>query len=156
MIPNILLTRIDNRLIHGQVGVTWTKNLGANLLLVAYDEVANDPMQQKLMTVTAKSSGADVRFFSLEKTAAIISKAAPEQKIFIICKTTADVRYLVEHGVPIKDLNVGDMHFSKGKRAISKKVYVDDSDYTDLKAIEAASVNFFIQDVPGDEKLKIE
>ena len=54
--PNILLTRIDNRLIHGQVGVTWTKTLGANLLMVANDEVANDPMQQKLMTVTAKSS----------------------------------------------------------------------------------------------------
>ena len=154
--PNILLTRIDNRLIHGQVGVTWTKTLGANLLLVANDAVANDPMQQKLMTVTAKSSGAGFRFFSLEKTAAIISKAAPEQKIFIICKTPADVRYLVEHGVPIKDLNVGDMHFSKGKRAISKKVYVDDNDYADLKAIEAAGVNVFIQDVPGDEKLKIE
>ena len=154
--PNILLTRIDNRLIHGQVGVTWTKTLGANLLLVANDAVANDPMQQKLMTVTAKSSGAGFRFFSLEKTAAIISKAAPEQKIFIICKTPADVRYLVEHGVPIKDLNVGNMHFSEGKRAISKKVYVDDNDYADLKAIEAAGVNVFIQDVPGDEKLKIE
>ena len=154
--PNILLTRIDNRLIHGQVGVTWTKTLGANLLLVANDAVANDPMQQKLMAVTAKSSGAGVRFFSLEKTAAIISKAAPEQKIFIICKTPADVRYLVEHGVPIKDLNVGNMHFSEGKRAISKKVYVDDNDYADLKAIEAAGVNVFIQDVTGDEKLKIE
>ena len=154
--PNILLTRIDNRLIHGQVGVTWTKTLGANLLLVANDAVANDPMQQKMMAVTAKSSGAGFRFFSLEKTAAIISKAAPERKIFIICKTPADVRYLVEHGVPIKDLNVGNMHFSKGQRAISKNVYVDDSDYADLKAIEAADVNVFIQDVPGDEKLKIE
>ena len=56
MMPNILLTRIDNRLIHGQVGVTWTKTLGANLLLVANDAVANDSMQQKLMAVTAKSS----------------------------------------------------------------------------------------------------
>ena len=42
--PNILLTRIDNRLINGQAGVTWTKTLGANLLLVANDAVANDPM----------------------------------------------------------------------------------------------------------------
>lgn len=63
MMPNILLTRIDNRLIHGQVGVTWTKTLGANLLLVANDAVANDPMQQKLMAVTAKSSGDGARFF---------------------------------------------------------------------------------------------
>lgn len=154
--PNILLTRIDNRLIHGQVGVTWTTQLGANLLLVANDDVAKDEMQQKLMAVTAKSSGAGVRFFSLEKTAAIIERAAPEQKIFIICKTPKDVRYLVEHGVPIKDVNVGNMHFSEGKRAISKKVYVDDADYADLKAIEAAGVNVFIQDIPGTEKLKID
>ena len=34
MMQNILLTRIDNRLIHGQAGVTWTKTLGANLLMV--------------------------------------------------------------------------------------------------------------------------
>ena len=39
--PNIYLTRIDNRLIHGQVGVTWTRTLGVNLILVADDEAAH-------------------------------------------------------------------------------------------------------------------
>ena len=52
--PNILLTRIDNRLVHGQVGVTWTKTIGANLLLVANDEASQDKIQQQLMSVTAK------------------------------------------------------------------------------------------------------
>lgn len=66
--PNILLTRIDNRLVHGQVGVTWTKTIGANLLLVANDEASQDKIQQQLMSVTAKSSGVGIRFFSLEKT----------------------------------------------------------------------------------------
>ncbi|MBR4422138.1 MAG: PTS N-acetylgalactosamine transporter subunit IIB [Erysipelotrichaceae bacterium] len=154
--PNILLTRIDNRLIHGQVGVTWTKQLGANLLVVANDEAANDPMQQKLMSATAKSSGAGIRFFTLEKTAAIIHKAADSQKIFIICKDPHDVRYLIENGVPIKDLNVGNMHFAEGKRAISKKVYVDDQDMEDLKFIASQGVNVFIQDIPGTEKTVIE
>ena len=46
--PNILLTRIDNRLVHGQVGVTWTKTIGANLIVVADDAVAQDKMQQSL------------------------------------------------------------------------------------------------------------
>ena len=80
--PNILLTRIDNRLVHGQVGVTWTKTIGANLIVVADDAVAQDKMQQSLMTVTAKSSGAGVRFFSVEKTAAIIGNAAPEENLY--------------------------------------------------------------------------
>ena len=65
--PNILLTRIDNRLIHGQVGVTWTMTLGANLILVADDEVAENELMQQLMAATAKSSGASVRFFTIQK-----------------------------------------------------------------------------------------
>lgn len=153
--PNILLTRIDNRLVHGQVGVTWTKTIGANLLLVANDETAEDKMTQQLMSVTAKSSGAGIRFFSIEKTAAIIDRAAPNQKIFIICKTPRDVRRLVDAGVGIKDVNVGNMHFSEGKRALSKKVYVDDQDYEDLKYLVDKGINVFIQDVPGDPKQSI-
>ena len=36
--PNILLTRIDNRLVHGQVATQWNSTLGSNLILVANDE----------------------------------------------------------------------------------------------------------------------
>lgn len=154
--PNILLTRIDNRLVHGQVGVTWTKTIGANLLLVADDAASQDSLQQQLMSVTAKSSGAGIRFFSIEKTAAIIDRAAPNQKIFIICKTPHDVRRLVEAGVKLTDVNVGNMHFSEGKRQLSKKVYVDDQDLEDLRFLASQGINVFIQDVPGDSKQKIE
>lgn len=148
--PNILLTRIDNRLIHGQVGVTWTMTLGANLILVADDEAAENELMQQLMTTTAKSSGAGVRFFTVQKTIDVIHKAADRQKIFIVCKTPKEVRQMLEGGVPIKEVNVGNMHFSQGKRQISKKVYVDDTDLADLKAIQDAGVDLYIQDVPGD------
>ena len=149
------MTRIDNRLIHGQVGVTWTMTLGANLILVADDEVAENELMQQLMAATAKSSGASVRFFTIQKTIDVIHKAADRQKIFIVCKTPKDVRKLIEGGVPIQEVNVGNMHFSQGKRQISKKVYVDDADMDDLKAIRDAGVEIYIQDVPGDIKERI-
>lgn len=150
--PNILLTRIDNRLVHGQVGVTWTTTLGANLLIVADDEVAKDTLQQQLMGITAESSGAGIRFFTIEHTIKIIHKAAPHQKIFIVCRTPEEVKRLIDGGVPLKDVNVGNMHFSQGKRQLSKKVYVDDADLETLKYIASKNVNVFIQDVPGDAK----
>lgn len=153
--PNILLTRIDNRLVHGQVGVTWTTTLGANLIIVADDEVAENTLQQQLMEVTAQSSGAGVRFFTLQKTIDVIHKAAEHQKIFIVVKTPREVRKLIEGGVPIKEVNVGNMHFDKGKRQISKKVYVDDKDMEDLKAIKDMGIDIYIQDVPGGMKERI-
>lgn len=153
--PNILLTRIDNRLVHGQVGVTWTSTIGANLLVVVDDEVAGDDIQQKLMGMTADTYGFGIRFFSIEKTINVISKAAPHQKIFLICRTPATVRKLIEGGVPLKDVNVGNMHFSEGKRQISNKVYVNNQDLEDLQFIKKNNINVFIQDVPGDPKESI-
>lgn len=150
--PNILLTRIDNRLIHGQVGVTWTMTLGANLILVADDEVAGSELQQQLMSITAESSGAGARFWTLQKTIDNIHKAAPSQKIFIVCKTPAAVRTLIEGGVPIHEVDVGNMHFAHGKRPISKYAYVDDQDMEDLHWIAARGVKLYTQNVPGDSK----
>ena len=153
--PNILLTRIDNRLVHGQVGVTWTSTIGANLLVVVDDVVANDDIQQKLMGITAETYGFGNRIFTFEKTINVIGKAAPHQKIFLICRTPQTVRKLVEGGIDLKDVNVGNMHFSEGKKQISSKVYVDDQDLTDLRFIKQRGVNVFIQDVPGDQKEQI-
>ena len=150
--PNILLTRIDNRLVHGQVGVTWTTALGANLIVVVDDLVAKEPLQQQLMAITAETAGAEIRFFTIERTIAIIHKASSAQKMFIICRTPEEVRQLVDGGVPLKEVNVGNMHFTQGKRQLSKKVYVDDKDLENLRYIEGKGVNVFIQDVPGDIK----
>lgn len=152
---NIILTRIDNRLVHGQVGVTWTKTIGANLILVCDDDAAKDQLQQQLMTFTAKSSGVGIRFFTIDHTAAVIDNASPDQKIFLVVKTPATVRALIEKGVHLKDVNVGNLHFSNGKRAITKKVYVDDQDMEDLKFAAEHGSNVYCQDVPGDSIEKI-
>lgn len=150
--PDILLTRIDNRLIHGQVGITWTKTIGTNLLLLVDDDVAQDGVLQQIMTLTAKQAGVDVRFWTVEKTISTIHKASPQQHIFIVVKTPHVARQLVEGGIKLGEVNVGNMHFSEGKWSISTKVYVNQQDLDDLHALEDAGCNVYIQDVPGDKK----
>ncbi|URW70705.1 PTS galactosamine transporter subunit IIB [Lactobacillus kefiranofaciens subsp. kefirgranum] len=153
--PHILLTRIDNRLVHGQVGVTWTKSLSANLILVANDQAASDPLQQKLMKSTADSSGVQIRFFTLQKTIDVIHKAADRQKIFIVVKTPEDALKLVNGNVPIKKINVGNMHFAPGKEEVTKKVYVDQTDKDALMELVNKGIDVYIQDVPGDHKTPV-
>ncbi len=153
--PNILLTRIDNRVIHGQVRMTWVMTLQTNLVVVVDDNVAEDPLQQKLMA-TVLPSGVDVRFFSIEKMINVIHKAADRQKIFIVAPTPEVVWKLIEGGVPIQEVNIGNMHFSKGKTQLSKKVYIDEADLDYLHRIRDYGVKLYIQDVPGDSKEPIE
>ena len=95
--PNILLTRIDNRLIHGQVGMTWANHLGANLIVVANDKVADDEVQQNLMDM-AVSNEVETRYFTIQETIDKIHYAADDQLIFLVVKTPQDVVKLVEIG----------------------------------------------------------
>ena len=48
---NIVFTRVDNRLVHGQVGNVWVTASGANLILVVDDETCNDELSQKIFIV---------------------------------------------------------------------------------------------------------
>lgn len=153
--PNIVFTRVDNRLVHGQVGCTWTASVGANLIVVADDAVSEDSMQQQLMEITAASNDIGIRFFSLQKTIDVIHKASEKQKIFLVVRTLTQARVLIEGGVPITKLNLGNLHFSEGKQKLSAKVYVDDTDRKDLSIIQSMGVNVFIQDVPGEEIINL-
>lgn len=151
--PNILLTRIDNRLVHGQVGCAWAGVLGCNLIVVADDVAAADPIQQSLMRITAENVGCGIRFFTLEKTCAVINKAAPSQKIFLVVRNPQSARTLVEGGVPIDKLCIGNMHVGPGKVVSNEPhVYVDDKDLTDLRAIREKGVEVYIQIAPGDNR----
>lgn len=151
---NILLTRVDNRLIHGQVGVTWVNHLGANLILVANDAVSKDPVQQSLMDMVVPDAIA-TRFFSIEKTIQIIDKASPKQKIFLVCKTPQDALRLVEGGVKITEVNIGNMHFSEGKQQISSTVSLDEDDKKALRKLHDLGVKIEQRRVP-DERVEVD
>ncbi len=147
--PNILLTRIDNRLIHGQVATQWSKVVGANLLLVANDAVADDEFRQSLMDMAAPSF-AQTRYFTIEKTIKIINRASESQLIFLICETPQDVLRLVKGGVPIKKVNIGNMHMAEGKHQISKAVCIDDADIQAFKELKELGVELEIRRVPSE------
>ncbi len=147
--PNILLTRIDNRLVHGQVGMTWTNTLGANLVVVANDEVATDSVQQNLMDMVLPET-VQIRFFTLEKTIRIIGKAAPHQKILLVVKTPEDALTLVEGGVPIEFLNIGNLHFSEGKQQLSSTVSVDKNDVETFRKLNQLGVKMKVKGIPSE------
>ena len=119
--PDIRLTRIDNRLIHGQVATQWCGVVGANLLLVANDAVAADEFRQGLMNMAAPAY-AQTRFFTMLK--------------------------LVEGGVPIKKLNIGNMHMAEGKRQVATSVAVDDDDVATFRKLQDLGVELEIKRVP--------
>lgn len=146
--PNIVLTRIDNRLIHGQVATQWCQAIDANLIIVANDEVSTNKMRQGIMDMAAPE-GMATRYFSIDKTIDVIHKADPSQRIFIIVETPADALALVEGGVPITKINVGNMHLTQDKHQVATSVAVGDADIAAFKALRDKGVELEVRRVPS-------
>lgn len=148
---NIVMTRIDERLLHGQ-GQLWLKYLGANTVLVVNDEVSIDTMQQSLMKMIISKDIA-VRFFTVQKTIDIISKASPKQKIFILIKNCEDALKLVKGGVPINKINIGNIHNAQGKEKITRSIFLGEEDKIALREmINGYNVEFDTKTTPsGDD-----
>ncbi|MGL5245197.1 MAG: PTS sugar transporter subunit IIB [Sarcina sp.] len=132
-VPDIKMMRVDERLIHGQ-GQMWLSALGCNLVIVADDDASTSKIQQTLMkTVVPASIG--MRFFSIAKTCEVIHKAAAHQKIFIVCKSTDSALKLIEGGVPVKELNLGNIHKKDGSEMITRSIYLTETDKNNLRAL---------------------
>lgn len=152
--PNIVLSRIDERLVHGQVGVQWVGFADANIIVVANDEVSEDTIQQNLMEMVV-SDGIAIRFWSIQKTIDTIHKASDKQKILLVCRTPSDFLTLAKGGVPIEKINIGNMHYHDGKNQIAKTVSVDANDINAFNGLKELGITCTIQGVPTETSVNI-
>jgi mannose/fructose/N-acetylgalactosamine-specific phosphotransferase system component IIB len=102
----VLHMRIDNRLIHGQVTVTWVGSIGADRLIVTNDQVAKDPVQKMLLPAAAR--GVPTSVLSVDDTLTYVaSEQGQRDKIMIIAKLPTDGLRLLEGGIKPAKVNVG-------------------------------------------------
>lgn len=98
--------RIDNRLIHGQVTASWVNNIGANHMIVTNDNVADDPIQQKILPQAAR--GVKTSVLSVDETIEYLeSEESKNEKIMIIAKFPNDALQLLKKGVEPDEINLG-------------------------------------------------
>ncbi len=155
--PNIIMTRIDERLVHGQ-GQLWIKSLGVNTVIVANDETSEDQMAQTLMKTSIPKEVA-MRFYPVQKVIDIIHKANPAQTIFIIVKDCKDACRLVEGGVPINEINIGNIHNCDGKEKVTRSIFLGEEDKEALRTmVNTYNIKFNTKTTPsgGDGTVEVD
>ena len=149
----ISLVRIDDRLIHGQVGIGWTKMLNASVIVVPDDEAANDPLQK---TGLKAATPIGVRSAIVTVADAVELLKGPKltnERVFIVTRGPAAVVGLLNAGIVFKKVIVGNMRAADGKKRVTKEVAANQEDWDNLKAIDAKGVEMIAQWLPsGDSK----
>jgi mannose/fructose/N-acetylgalactosamine-specific phosphotransferase system component IIB len=148
----IKLTRIDDRLVHGQVAFTWVSSLGIDCLVVANDKVAKDDFQ-KMALGLAKPPSARLLILSLNDSIAFLNDAKSKNlKILVLVNCVSDAYTLVNGIAEILSVNFGGIRTKPGARLISKAIAISEDDINIIRMMLEKGIELEIRQVPTDKK----
>ncbi|MDD2998591.1 MAG: PTS mannose/fructose/sorbose transporter subunit IIB [Erysipelotrichia bacterium] len=142
--------RIDDRLIHGQVIVSWLPEIKPDRLLVVNDRISEDIMRQELMALSVPPE-VDLQFFSTTEIAA----AAVSDKSFILVSSPKDAWECLQKGIAPRRFNVGGMHSRDDKEEIFEALHVSDDDRRYFELILEAGMDPVFQPTPQNEPMPL-
>lgn len=154
-LANVRLTRVDDRLIHGQVMTSWVKATAANKIMVIDDEVAQDELTR---TVLKGVVPADVKLgiFSVAKGVDRMKKGLkPQDRLIILAKTPVTIWRMYKAGVEFPELNIGGVGMRAGRTTLYQNIAVSEEEYDALRSLIAAGCKVTIQIVADDNKIDV-
>lgn len=146
----IIGARIDGRLIHGQVANLWTTKLNISRIMVVDDEIVNSDIEKQGLKL-ATPAGVKLSVLTVEKAATNITAGKYDsQRLLIVAKKPQPFLGLVERGVDLKELNVGNMSQSDETKSVTRSINVVEDDIKTFDKLNEKGVNLIAQMVPGD------
>lgn len=154
---NIVLARIDDRLIHGQVMTAWVQYTGGNEIIIADDKVAKDPFLSAVIT-GAVPKHLKAEAMTIEAAAKYLKKEKnnQEKKFIVLAKGPESYESLLEKGVEITEINLGGMGSKQERRKLYKNISASDEEREIFAGLLKQQVHVYIQVVPNMEKVELE
>lgn len=153
----ISMMRVDDRLIHGQVAVMWSKELGVSRIVVASDVVASNSIQVSALKMAAPA-GIKAAILPIEKAAGVLNDPrSASMKILVISNNPEDllkVAKLVDEKPVLNVANYGRIGGGSlsNKTRISDSVYLTEHDKEVIKQISDLGIEIIHQPLPSDTR----
>ncbi|WP_438327324.1 PTS system mannose/fructose/N-acetylgalactosamine-transporter subunit IIB [Staphylococcus pseudintermedius] len=149
----IIGSRIDGRLIHGQVANLWATKLNIGRFIVIDNEVAQSDIDKQALKL-ATPAGIKLSVLPVEKAANNINNGKYDsQRVMVIAKRPDRFVEFVNNGVKIEELNVGNMSQTNETRSVTNSINITDEDVDNFKLLQEKGVNIISQMVPNDKSV---
>jgi PTS system mannose-specific IIB component len=144
----IAFVRVDNRLIHGQVVEAWLPKLKVGRVVVADDEAAQSPLIRAAMGLAVEGLW-EAR---IEPLAQLDFQALASDPVrnFVLLRDVAAVMTARVRGLPLTQLNLGNVHYATGRIQISASVFLSPEELVELRGLAAQGVEVEARGVPSD------
>lgn len=147
---NLKLSRVDFRLIHGQVMTRWVANFNITDIVVIDDGAYKSAILKKIL-LGAAPSGVNVYVESVESSAQKWNdNTLPKGKMILLFKNTDTALRAWKAGVKYTSLQIGGIEGTGEKKNIYKNVVMSRPEAEQLKELHDVGVNVFMQPIPED------
>ena len=151
---NLEFTRIDDRLIHGQVVAAWLHAYSkVQHIIVIDDKTRQDPFMQEMFTLLVPT-GITIEIRSVEE-AIDIFKAGLAKPTMVIVKVPQTIKSLLDAGVDIDFVNIGGMGMTPGRKKFFQNISTSPEENAILKELISRGVKVEIQIIPAQKKVDV-
>lgn len=151
---NIVLARVDDRLIHGEVVSVWSPSLSINRIVIVDDEVAVDAFNKRVLKALAPEGIKVLVYDTATASEKLKGDPKPGEKMMVLTKTPITYLRLVENGVALKEVNLGGMGLRNERRPFIKNVACDDAEIEAIRQLEEKGVRVYYQLVPEQQVIE--
>jgi PTS system mannose-specific IIB component/fructoselysine and glucoselysine-specific PTS system IIB component len=146
---SIVLCRIDDRLIHGQVVIGWGRAMGIDLIILVDDQVATSEWEQELYRM-AVAPEIEVRFVTVTDAASHMADWQSNGKRGLVLTGDLETMATLRASNPevVQRINLGGIHHRAGRRERLPFLYLTDQELGTLRALEAGGAVITAQDLP--------
>jgi mannose/fructose/N-acetylgalactosamine-specific phosphotransferase system component IIB len=148
----IILYRVDERLIHGQVVVGWGNSLKFDRVVLANDQVASNAWERELYLACVPPEIKAAILSVDQASKKILQRGFEEERTVILVDSPLDILRMMEEGVKIRSVNVGGIHSKRGRRQILPYLFLGEREVSAFKRLISAGVKCECRDVPLAEK----
>ncbi|MEO1772908.1 PTS system mannose/fructose/N-acetylgalactosamine-transporter subunit IIB [Candidatus Enterococcus ferrettii] len=151
----IVFTRIDDRLIHGQVMTAWLQLSKASEVVISDDKTAKDSFMTMIMkgSMPAKIG---LKVLSTDEAANYLKSEGNNGKVFLLVKTPMELEKLSDKGVEIPSVCVGGMGAKAGREVLYRNISASKEERQTLKVLTQKGMDVFIQVLSEDTPMKVE
>jgi len=147
---SIVLTRIDSRLIHGQVVTKWVNQSNANKIVVVSDMLVSDPFMKNIYLMAAPP-GITVNAFGVEEAInAWKDNQFESGNVLLLFGNLADLHTAWNAGLAPEAIQVGGLGGGPDRKVVFQNITLDDPDVEVLKDLSAKGVDIIFQTIPED------
>ena len=117
----IVLARIDDRLIHGQVMTSWLNYTGAGKIVVIDDATAKDSFLSMIIK-TLVPANIKTEVTTLEKSVEVVAALPKNEKVILLSKTPEAYVNLVKIGIALEKITIGGMGARPGRKTLYRNI----------------------------------